>query len=68
MPSKANHLPVWVTISVLIDLGLIITPFLIINRVRLKSFERKALYCVFGASLLGTLTWYVRACFFWGVA
>ncbi|KAK8174212.1 hypothetical protein IWX90DRAFT_166656 [Phyllosticta citrichinensis] len=46
----------WAGLSIAIDIALIYIPISILHRTRLKDYERRILYMVFGASLVGTVT------------
>ena len=50
---------VWAAMSVPIDLGIISIPYIIIKKTKLQSHERKIIFLVFAAQLLGTFARYV---------
>lgn len=49
----------WAGLSIVIDMVLIYIPISILRRTRLKHYERRVLYMVFCASLVGTVMTYV---------
>jgi hypothetical protein len=51
---------VWVVISVIFDAILTYIPCMILKTVRLEAHKRNALMVVFGANLLGSMTWYEK--------
>jgi NO-binding membrane sensor protein with MHYT domain len=54
---------VWITVSVPIDLAIMSVPFRILRRTSLRQHEKRILRMIFGATLLGTVTWCVHHSF-----